>query len=47
MLTEMSSTIKEIKNDLTSELIDFPKEESRKQTDSMLISLMTKLFSPE
>ena len=39
MLTEMSSTIKEIKNDPTSELIDFPKEESRKQTDRQHVNI--------
>ena len=46
MLTEMSSTMKEIEdvlvNDTTSELIDYLKEESRKQAeiDNMFMSLI-------
>ena len=49
----MSSTIKEIKdvlvNEPTSELIDYLKEESRKQAerDNMFMSLLTNLFSPQ
>lgn len=50
MLTEMSSTMKEIEdvlvNDTTSELIDYLKEESRKQVeiDNMFMSLMNIYF---
>ena len=53
MLTEMSSTIKEIKdvlvNEPTSEMIDYLKEENRKQAerDNMFMSLLTNLFSPQ
>ena len=53
MLTEISSTMKEIKdvlaNDPTSELIDYLKEKSRKQThrDNMFMPLITNLFSPQ
>lgn len=53
MLTEISSTTKSIKNvlfnDPTSKIINYLKEESRKQAKRgiMLMSLTTNLFFPQ
>ena len=53
MLTELSSTMKEIKvvlaNVPTSQLMDYLKEESGKEIerDNMFMSLMNNLFSPQ
>ena len=53
MLTEISSTNKEIKdvllNEPTSELINYLKEENRNQAERglMFMSLITNLFSPQ
>ena len=53
MLTEMSLTMKEIKdvfvNDPISEMIDYLKKESKKQTqrETTCLFLITNLFSPQ